>query len=165
MISATSNEILYTSGLNNPSVLGDFGVNWNQLPYIFDGAKRDRYAWTADIITGGPSLYYSTAGLEYIRGNIEASMMRSTAKNGEAGLLPGGIPPGREFERNPKDTMFKVLSANYSLYLILAIYDFWFYTGDDSLIYNYWEQIRGCLKYMEGLVNDNFLIAAEGMTG
>ena len=75
VISATSNEILYTSGLNNPSVLGDFGVNWNQLPYIFDGAKRDRYAWTADIITGGPSLYYSTAGLEYIRGNIEASMM------------------------------------------------------------------------------------------
>ena len=163
--SAVSNEILYTSGLNNPSVLGDFGINWNQLPYIFDGAKRDRYAWTADIITGGPSLYYSTAGLEYIRGNIEASMMRSTAWNGAKGLLPGGNPPGREFERNPKDTMFKVLSINYSFYLIMVIHDFWLYTGDNLLIYTYWEQIKGCLAFMEDLVNDVGLITAEAMAG
>ncbi|KAK0112695.1 hypothetical protein ONS95_014433 [Cadophora gregata] len=161
--SANSDEILYTSGLNNPSVLGDFGINWNPLPYIFDGAKRDRYAWTADIITGGPALYYSTAGLEYIRGNIEASMMRSTARNGAAGLLPGGIPPGREFERSADDTMFKVLSASYSLYLILAVYDFWLYTGDDLLVSTYWEQMQGCLKFMEELANDDGLISVEGM--
>ncbi|KAJ5703544.1 alpha-l-rhamnosidase [Penicillium malachiteum] len=121
--------ILYESGLNNPAVLADFGIGWNQFAWISDGAKRDRYPWTADIIIGGRSLYYSTAGVEYVRGNIVASMLRTGTS-----LLSGGGPPGRDLTRAAKDEMFNVLTVNYSLYLILVIYDFWMHTGDDSLL-------------------------------
>ncbi|CZR61785.1 uncharacterized protein PAC_11682 [Phialocephala subalpina] len=161
--SIPAQEILYTSGLNNPSVLGDFGIGWNQFPYIFDGAKRDRYAWTADIIIGGPSLYYSTAGTEYIRGNIEASMLRSTAKDGELGLLPAGVPPGREFERPSSDTMFNILCVNYSLYLLTVLHDYWLYTGDDDFLSRYWDRVTGVLAFVETLVNDQGLVVAEGI--
>lgn len=129
---------------------------------VFDGAKRDRYAWTADLITGAPALYYSTAGTEYVRGNIEASLIRASS---EPGLLPGGVPPGREFERGQHDTMFQILSVNYSLYLIIICYDYWMYTGDIALIAKYWSKIAGCLTYIENLVNEDGLVSVEGMEG
>ena len=163
--SIPSRELLYKSGLNNPAVLGDFGLGWNQLPYIFDGAKRARYAWTADIITGGRSLYYSTAGMEFVRGNIEASMLRSLARSDKPALLPGGVPPGREFERNPEDTMFNVLTVNYSLYLIMVFYDYWIYTGDDNFMSLYWDRIKACLAFIEEHANEQGLVEVEGMIG
>ena len=163
--SVPSGNNLYSSSLSNNAVLADFGIGWNQLPFIFDGAKRDRYAWTADIIIGGPSLYYSTAGSEYIRGNIEASMLRSLARYDQPALLPGGVPPGRAFERDPEDTLFNVLNPNYSMYLIMVMYDYWLYTGEDDLIVRYWGRIVGCLAYIEALVNETGLIYATGMDG
>jgi len=163
--SVPSGSILYSSSLSNNAVLADFGVGWNQIPFIFDGAKRDRYAWTADIITGGLSLYYSTAGSEFIRGNIEASMLRSLARFENPGLLPGGVPPGRAFERNPKDTMFNILNPSYSMYLIMVMFDHWLYTGEDDLIFRYWDRIVGCLAYIEELVNEDGLIYTTAKDG
>ncbi|KAH8593953.1 Six-hairpin glycosidase-like protein [Bisporella sp. PMI_857] len=161
--SVPSGTTLYSSGLNTNAVLADFGVGWNQFPYIFDGAKRDRYAWTADIIIGGQSLYYSTAGSEFIKGNIEASMLRSLARCNEPGLLPGGTPPGRAFERALNDTMFNVLNINYSLYLIMVLYDYWLFTGEADLIVSYWGRIVGCLAHIEALVNDENLLYVTGL--
>ncbi|KPM41903.1 hypothetical protein AK830_g4604 [Neonectria ditissima] len=161
--SLPSQEILYTSGLNTTAVLSDFGVGWNQFPFIFDGAKRDRYPWTADIIVGGKTLYYSTAGTEYVRGNIVASMLRCKASKETPGLLPGGAPPGTDFNRARDDTMFNILSVNYSLYLILVIYDYWTFTGDDDLLELCWDKIEGCLAYCRQLVNQDDLISAKGM--
>lgn len=162
--SVPSQQVLYTSGLNTPAVLSDFGVGWNQFPFIFDGAKRDRYPWTADIITGGKTLYYSTAGSEYVRGNIVASMLRCEASKATPGLLPGGAPPGTDFNRSG-DSMFTILSVNYSLYLILVIYDYWLFTGDDDLLQFCWNRVEGCLEYCKQRLNEDNLISVTGMDG
>ncbi|KAJ5701944.1 hypothetical protein N7488_009492 [Penicillium malachiteum] len=151
-------KILYESGLNNPAVLADFGIGWNQFAWISDGAKRDRYPWTADIVIGGRSLYYSTAGVEYVRGNIVASMLRTCTS-----LLSGGGPPGRDLTRIAKDEMFNVLTVNYSLYLILVINDFWMHTGDDSLLEICWGRVKGCLAYTEGHVDETGLLEVYNM--
>lgn len=161
-----SGKIIYTSGLRTTAALADFGIGWNQLPYIFDGAKRDRFAWTADMIIGGPSVYYSTAASEHIRGNIEASILRSKRSQSVPALLPGGVPPGREFEREFEDTMFNVLSVNYSLYLTMVIYDYWMYTGDELFLRKCWVAVRMSLLYIEALVNDHGLVDVDdGMDG
>ncbi|KAJ5720714.1 alpha-l-rhamnosidase [Penicillium malachiteum] len=156
--SVPDGETLYESGLNNPAVLADFGIGWNQFAWISDGAKRDRYPWTADIIIGGRSLYYSTAGVEYVRGNIVTSMLRTGTS-----LLSGGGPPGRDLTRTAKDEMFNVLTVNYSLYLLLVIYDFWMHTGDDSLLEICWERIKGCLAYTEDRINERGLLEVYNM--
>jgi hypothetical protein len=160
-----SGSVLYSSGLNNPAVLGDFSLGWNQLPFIFDGAKRDRFAWTADIITGGPALYYSTSGTKYIRGNIEAALLRTEPDEEGNSLLPGGVTAGRNFERQKIDTGIRIMTVNYSLYLIMVIYDYWMYTGDNEFIAKYWRQIQGCFGYIEKLVNVNGLVEAYGVDG
>ncbi len=165
VLSLPSRKVLYTSGLNNKSVLSDFGLEWNQLPFIMDGAKRDRYAWTADIITGGPSLYYSTAGIRHVRGNIEGSMLRIKTPEGEPSLLPGGSPIGKAFDWPNGDTMFEVMSISYSLYLILVIHDYWLFTGDHVLVAKYWSRISGCLEYVRRLINKDGLVEAYGMDG
>ncbi|KAH7010232.1 Six-hairpin glycosidase-like protein [Ilyonectria destructans] len=161
--SVPSQEILYTSGLNTPAVLSDFGVGWNQFPFIFDGAKRDRYPWTADIIVGGKTLYYSTGGTEFVRGNIVASMLRCKGSKETPGLFPSGAPPGIDFSRPRGDTMFCLLAVNYSLYLILVIYDYWTFTGDDDLLLLCWDKIEGCLAYCKERLNDDNLISVSGM--
>ncbi|OIW31454.1 Six-hairpin glycosidase [Coniochaeta ligniaria NRRL 30616] len=154
-----SGEVLYQSALNTSAVLSDFGIGWNQLPYLFDGAKRDRYPWTADIIIGGKALYYSTAGTEYVRGNILASILREN----DSPLLAGGGPPGLDFGRSRRDTMFTVLTINYSLYLILVVFDYWWYTGDGSLLELAWPRITRCLSYMETKVDDRGLLDVTGV--
>lgn len=153
-------KILYSSGLNNSAVLSDFGVGWNQLPYVMDGAKRDRHAWTADLITGAHAMYYSTAGDEYVRGNIEASMLRPSM-----GWLHGGIPVGRAYDRPEQDTMFEVLSVNYSLYLIIVIYDYWMFTGDLRFVERYWQRLTRCLSYVSELINSDGLVEVYGREG
>ncbi|CZR58887.1 uncharacterized protein PAC_08779 [Phialocephala subalpina] len=87
-IEIPSGNLLYYSGLSNQAVMGDTGLGWNQTPMVFDGAKRDGYAWIVDLITGAPALYYSTTGTEYIRGNIEASLIRASL---EPGILPENL--------------------------------------------------------------------------
>ncbi|KAK4234235.1 Six-hairpin glycosidase [Achaetomium macrosporum] len=157
-----SREVLYESGLNTPAVLSDFGIGWNQLPYIFDGAKRDRYPWTADIIVGGRALYYSTAAAEHVRGNIIASMLRGSEDSDATPLLSGGGPAGRDLTRGPRDGMFNVLTVNYSLYLILVIYDYWMYTADHTLLQTCWERIKRCVNFLEESVNDKGLLNVTG---
>ncbi|EQB58007.1 hypothetical protein CGLO_01788 [Colletotrichum gloeosporioides Cg-14] len=157
-----NNEVLYESGLNTPAVLGDFGLKTNQFPFVFDGAKRDRYPWTADIIVGGRSAYYSTAGSEYIRGNIVASMLRFKGDEAGRGLLPGGVPPGRDFTRDLTDGFFNIETINYSLYLILVIHDYWLYTGDDALVNFCWDKMESCIAYVSARVNKDGLVCAEG---
>ncbi|KAF6844653.1 alpha-l-rhamnosidase [Colletotrichum musicola] len=156
-------KVLYESSLNTPAVLADFGLKTNQFPFVFDGAKRDRYPWTADIIVGGRSAYYSTAGSEYVRGNIVASMLRFKADEEGRGLLPGGVPPGRDFTRGLTDGFFNIETINYSLYLILVIYDYWLYTGDDALIKFCWDKLKGCLAYVAARLNDDVLVVADGI--
>ncbi|KAI8285842.1 hypothetical protein K4K60_000861 [Colletotrichum sp. SAR11_57] len=158
----SNNEVLYQSGLNTPAVLGDFGLKTNQFPFVFDGAKQDRYPWTADIIVGGRSAYYSTAGSEYIRGNIAACMLRFKDDETGRGLLPGGVPPGRDFTRDLTDGFFNIETINYSLYLILVIYDYWLYTGDDALVKFCWDKLKSCIAYVSARVNKDGLVCAEG---
>ena len=160
--SLVDGNVLYESGLNNAAVLSDFGIAWNQFPWISDGAKRDRYPWTADIIIGGRSLYYSTAGIEYIRGNIVASMTRNKEPSL---LLPGGCPPGRDPCRDGKDGMFAVMTANYSMYLILVIYDFWMHTADNSLLLVCWQRIKGCISFLAENLTADGLLQLQGMNG
>ncbi|KAL0940904.1 alpha-l-rhamnosidase [Colletotrichum truncatum] len=156
-------KVLYESSLNTPAVLADFGLKTNQFPFVFDGAKRDRYPWTADIIVGGRSAYYSTAGSEYVRGNIVASMLRFKGDEKGRGLLPGGVPPGRDFTRDLTDGFFNIETINYSLYLILVIYDYWMYTGDDALVKFCWNKLKGCLAFVAARVNNDGLVCAEGI--
>ncbi|KAH7389252.1 Six-hairpin glycosidase-like protein [Cadophora sp. MPI-SDFR-AT-0126] len=160
--SLPARENLYSSGLNNSACLGDFSTGWNQLPFIFDGAKRDRYAWTADIIIGGKGLYYSTAETKYIRGNLEASFYRTEPDEAGRSLLPGGVAPGRDFARTPIDTGMRVMSVNYSLYTLMVLYDYWMHTGDHRFIFTHWQAIKGCLSYAENLVNASGLVEAHG---
>ncbi|KAF9877834.1 hypothetical protein CkaCkLH20_04969 [Colletotrichum karsti] len=162
IVRSPDQKVLYESGLNTQAVLGDFGLKTNQFPFVFDGAKRDRYPWTADIIVGGRSAYYSTAGSEYIRGNIVASMLRFKGDDKGRGLLPGGVPPGRDFTRDLTDGFFNIETINYSLYLILVIYDYWVYTGDDALIKFCWDKLKGCLAYIAARVDETGLVCAEG---
>ncbi|KAF6816800.1 alpha-l-rhamnosidase [Colletotrichum sojae] len=156
-------KVLYESGLNTSAFLADFGLKTNQFPFVFDGAKRDRYPWTADIIVGGRSAYYSIAGSEHMRGNIVASMLRFKADEEGRSLLPGGVPSGRDFTRGLTDGFFNIETINYSLYLILVIHDYWLYTGDDALIKFCWDKLKGCLAYVAARVNDDGLVVADGI--
>ncbi|KAI8312427.1 hypothetical protein K4K61_010191 [Colletotrichum sp. SAR11_59] len=143
------------------SCIGDAPVSINiddtQVATFKQGGLK-----VADIIVGGRSAYFSTAGSEYIRGNIVASMLRFKGDETGRGLLPGGVPPGRDFTRDLTDGFFNIETINYSLYLILVIYDYWLYTGDDALVKFCWDKLKSCLAYVSARVNKDGLVCAEG---
>ncbi|KAI8301549.1 hypothetical protein K4K59_000951 [Colletotrichum sp. SAR11_240] len=74
----------------------------------------------------------------------------------------GGVPPGRDFTRDLTDGFFNIETINYSLYLILVIYDYWLYTGDDALVKFCWDKLKSCIAYVSARVNKDGLVCAEG---
>lgn len=152
---------MYQSSLNNPSVLADFGIGWNQYPWLSDGAKRDRIPWTADVLTSGRSLYYSTYGVEYVRGTIVAAMQREA----DSSLLAGACPSGMDLTRDGVDGLFTELTVNYSFYLIVVVFDHWMYTGDDSVLRISMGKIEAFLDSLDSKTNSQGLLSVEGSDG
>ncbi|KAL6415162.1 alpha-l-rhamnosidase [Ilyonectria robusta] len=151
-------SVMYQSSLNNPSVLADFGIGWNQYPWLSDGAKRDRIPWTADVLTSGRSLYYSTYGVEYVRGTIVAAMQREA----DSSLLAGACPSGMDLTRDGVDGLFTELTVNYSFYLIVVVFDHWMYTGDDSVLRISMGKIEAFLDSLDSKTNIQGLLSVEG---
>ncbi|KAH6985907.1 hypothetical protein BKA56DRAFT_670134 [Ilyonectria sp. MPI-CAGE-AT-0026] len=151
-------SIMYQSSLNNPSVLADFGIGWNQYPWLSDGAKRDRIPWTADVLTSGRSLYYSTYGVEYVRGTIVAAMQREA----DSSLLAGACPRGMDLTRDGVDGLFTELTVNYFFYLIVVAFDYWMYTGDDSVLRISMGKIEAFLDSLDYKTNSQGLLSVEG---
>lgn len=154
-------SVMYQSNLNNPSVLADFGIGWNQYPWLSDGAKRDRIPRTADVLTSGRSLYYSTYGVEYVRGTIVAAMQREA----DSSLLAGACPSGMDLTRDGVDGLFTELTVNYSFYLIVVVFDYWMHMGDDSILRISMGKIEAFLDSLNSKTNSQRLLSVEGSDG
>jgi hypothetical protein len=107
----------------------------NAVPVIVDGAKRDRSVWSGDLVVQGPVVYYSTFAIEYVRdslkllgSNANADGRVSTNLNAEWPINSGGGPSLHE----------RTYSANYTLWWVRVLADYYRYTGDKKFLAEQW---------------------------
>ncbi|MEA9984302.1 alpha-L-rhamnosidase C-terminal domain-containing protein [Subtercola sp. RTI3] len=153
---------LYSNTLTDSSAVADFDVPGNNaVPLILDGAKRDRAVWSGDLAVEGPTLYYSSDSADYIRGSLE--LLGSWA--GSNGYMPGSMPPQTPLNTEPPSSTRGGYSANYSMYFVRALADYYQYTGDTAFVQKEWPLVVNELAWNASQMGPNGLFVTDSSTG
>ena len=153
---------LYENDLSEASAISDFSVPGNnELPLLLDGAKRDRAVWSGDLAVQGPTLYYSTDTTEYLSGSLELLGSYAGTNGYVSGVMPPTTPVGTVPQANPKSPY----SANYSMYYVRALSDYYKYTADSEFVTEQWPTVAKQLDWNASLVGANGLVVTTNDTG
>ena len=153
---------LYDNALSEASAISDFSVPGNnELPLLLDGAKRDRAVWSGDLAVQGPTLYYSTGTTEYLRGSLELLGSYAGENGYVSGMMPPTTPVGTVQQATPKSPC----SANYSMYFVRALGDYYAYTGDSAFVTKEWPIVAKQLAWNASLVGTNGLVVTNNDNG
>ena len=155
-------ETLYDNALADDAAIADFTVPGNNaLPLLLDGAKRDRAVWSGDLAVQGPTLYYSTGTSDYMRGSLE--LLGSWA--GTNGYVSGMMPPTTPVNTVPQATPKSPYSANYSMYFVRALGEYYEFTADDEFVAQEWPIVERQLEWNNSLVGANGLVVTNTANG
>ena len=162
LVVTNAGETLYDNALADETAIADFTVPGNNaLPLLLDGAKRDRAVWSGDLAVQGPTLYYSTATTDYMRGSLE--LLGSWA--GTNGYVSGMMPPTTPVNTVPQATPKSPYSANYSMYFVRALGEYYEYTADDEFVEQQWPTVQRQLEWNNSLVGVNGLVVTNNDNG
>lgn len=91
--SLISGDVIYSSKLDSPACLDQFGAGTTTVDCLLDGGKRDRVVWGGDAAIMGPPLAYSTGDMKALRETIRflASWRKSD------GRFASAVPPTHPF--------------------------------------------------------------------
>lgn len=154
-----SNATLYANTLTTTAALDDFSANTNALPSLIDGAKRDRTVWGGDIAVSGPTLFYTSNQTDAIAGSIRLLGSYRLA-NGEVSTTHSPQDPLISGTADAYSSS-NFYSAQYSMYFIRLLHDYYQFTGDASLVSEQWAAVQGELGYLQTLLDSNGLIAVN----
>jgi hypothetical protein len=103
----------------------------NTIPVVVDGAKRDRSVWSGDLAVQGPVIYYSTGAAEYMRESLRLLGSYGAADGRVSTNLPSEWPLGTGPTAASESMIY---SANYTLWWVKALADYYLYTGDKNFL-------------------------------
>lgn len=109
----------------------------NSREFYLDGIKRDRWVWSGDA-------YQSYMANLYLYFN--PAMTRRTI----IALL--GKPPYEQHINTIND---------YSAYLIIGAYDYYYATGDETFVKIYFERLKALYDFIEGRLDENGYVCAR----
>lgn len=100
------------------------------LPYLSDGAKRDRLVWSGDLWWGAINLFYGfSAAVPYLSGSLRMLAANQTPKGYiPACPRPETAPPPEAEDYGPFP------SDEFAAWFIPAVYENHLYRGDDGLL-------------------------------
>ncbi|KAL3427196.1 alpha-L-rhamnosidase (RhaA is able to hydrolyze alpha-1) [Phlyctema vagabunda] len=154
-------HILYENDLllsNKDRILADFQVGSNPLACTIDGAKRDRACFGGDLFVMGRSIYYSTGNFDAVLGSIKLLTSHQTSDGYLGNLCSIQAPMHDDDESEPPTYAFYSLS--YALLLIVAIKDYWIFSGDTVILNSVWERLERLIAYTDRFSDDRGLIMA-----
>jgi len=159
IVDATGATLL-ASALTDEAALDAFAAGTNRLPVMIDGAKRDRWIWAGDLAVAGPTAFYATGDAAALAGSLTllGSYQRSD------GLVPGTVPPqlvpGLAASGDAMPAVY-FYSLSYSLYFVIALYDYYLHTDDTTFLRWAWPIAKRDLAYMARRVDGRHLVVTD----
>jgi len=128
------------------------------LPYVADGAKRDRLVWSGDLYFAQPSAYYASAHPIYLRDSLKMLAFNQTPEGYvHASPYPERSvpPPSGDYGPFPSD--------EFAAWLVPVAWEHLLHTGDTQTLQEIWPAIERLLGYLEAHMGQNglFLQRAE----
>jgi hypothetical protein len=124
-----------------------------ERPVLIDGAKRDRKIWSGDLITAGPTVYYALDP-RYIRWSLRLLM---ATKIPRPGPFPGFCFP------NTRGSHIgcAFYSSAYSLAVVVALADYYRYTGDLKFVFQQWPAVVRQMEWAASKVHNGLFTVTE----
>jgi alpha-L-rhamnosidase len=113
------------------------------LPYVADGAKRDRLVWSGDLYFAQRNVYYASAHPTYLRGALDMLAFNQTPEGYvQASPYPErGEPPALgEYGPFPSD--------EFAAWLVPVAWEHLLYTDDVATLRTLWPAIDRLLGYL-----------------
>jgi alpha-L-rhamnosidase len=157
----SSGTVIFQNSLETPNAENYFNLQngTNVLPFVLDGAKRDRVVWGGDLSVEGPTTFYSTATDEYIKDSLLLLGSYQLA-DGEAGSNITPTSPIGTFPENVSS-----YSAPYSMYFVINLAQYYLFTGDSAFVKQEWPVVERELLYLKGLTNSPGLFVSDSSDG
>lgn len=135
----------------------DFQVGTNDVAATMDGAKRDRAVFGGDLYVMGRSIYYSTGRVEAVLGSIQLLTSHQTSEGYLGNLCPVQTPLHDSSEQPPTYAFY---SLSYALLLVVAIKDYWMYTGDRRVVTQVFDKLEKLMSFTGRFVDERGLVVA-----
>lgn len=136
------NRIWYAGAYTTQLDMAPAGsVDGGPRPVLFDGAKRDRLVWSADLLPVIPVVADSLGGLDHLKQSIA---LLGAGQDQRTGAVPGyGEPTGT--------TLY--YSATYSTAFVPDVAEYYRYSGDTDFARQQYPSVRRELGYDQSLVS------------
>ena len=122
-------------------------ADWNfarTLPYIADGAKRDRLIWSGDLWWAERNMYYGFGPLSpYMKGSVKMLAFNRTP----AGYTHAS-PYAERSVRPPEDDYGPFGSDEFAAWFIPVAYDYFLYTADAETLKGVWPDVVALVGYL-----------------
>lgn len=157
-IETLHDTVLYENDLQIESqqkTFADFQVGTNMVDCTIDGAKRDRSCFGGDLFVSGRSIAYSGFDLTFAAGSIELLASHQTKEGYLGNLCPVQAPLHSGDSEAPTYAFY---SLYYALLLVVAIKDYWLFSGDRVLLDKIYPKLELLQKYVARHVNAKGLV-------
>jgi alpha-L-rhamnosidase len=123
-----------------------------ERPVLVDGAKRDRKIWAGDLLTAAPTVYYSLHP-RYVRWSLKLLMATKIPRPGPfAGMC---------FPNTRGRTGCAFYSSAYSLAVVVALAEYYRYTGDLDFVWQQWPRVAHQMEWAAAKVRDGLFTVTE----
>lgn len=115
-----------------------YTLHLNSREFYLDGIKRDRWVWAGDAYQSfmiNPYLYFDK---EIIKRTILSLL---------------GTPPYRQHINTIND---------YSFYLIISVYDYWFLSADGDFVRKVYDKVRALYDFCVSRLDENGFVCERG---
>jgi alpha-L-rhamnosidase len=161
---SSAGRTLYQSAMTSPDVLGDFSAGTNPMPVIIDGGKRDRLVWGGDLLQAAPTVYYTSQSAAEVRGSLALFASYRTPQ----GEISSDLPVASALGTRPVTALPGLggfFSLSYSEDWLLALYQYYWYTGDEAFIRQVWPAVEAELGYLKANTDGNGLVVTNASDG
>lgn len=111
-------------------------------PFVSDGGKRDRLIWSGDLYWGGRNFYYAFRDCSLMRKTI-GLLARNQTPEGYTHACPYAEQPA------PKDGDYGPFESDeFAAWFIPVLHDYWWHTGDDAALRQYYPNTKLLLGYL-----------------
>ncbi|KAH9825515.1 Six-hairpin glycosidase, partial [Teratosphaeria destructans] len=147
-IPSTSGNSLVDLTATNDTVITYWWSNstlTNGSSALVDGAKRDKLIWPGDFSISLPGVFLSTNDQETLKLSVAQLFAQQNASTGQLHYvaLPIHEDPPSSFSEQVKD----VYSFTYHLYNLLALNNYYIYSGDLAFLQDNWPRFIYGLNY------------------
>ena len=119
---------------------------WLGATILVDGAKRDRAVWPGDLGFSGLTAFLTTGDTLSVKNDLDTLFVARTVRDAFP-MLAGDFGD--------------LFSDTYHLWTLIAVIDYFLYSGDRSWVISHWPQIKKAVAFSTAKIGAHGLLSVD----